>query len=132
MTPVKLSAAVSHANKLGQDALCVTLVQSEANRAIGPMAAIGWQVNLATIDRSVPARGMRTTVTFSRVAGWPSLSLRVPLRPRHLGAAAKLALRVSGPPDRGSAGVARSETHWQTAHGVDPGRCAEDRHAVGF
>jgi hypothetical protein len=71
MTPVKLSAAVSQADKLGQDALSVTLVQSETSRAIGPMAAIGWQINTATIDRRVPARRKRTTVTFCRISAGP-------------------------------------------------------------
>jgi hypothetical protein len=71
MTPVKLSAAVRQANKLGQDALSVTLVQSEANRAIRPMAAIGWQVSTSTIGRTLPARSKRTTVTFSRVPVGP-------------------------------------------------------------
>jgi hypothetical protein len=72
MTPFKLSAAVSQANKLGQDALSVTLVQSETNRAIGPMATVGWQINTATADRSVPAWNKRITVTFCRVPAGPS------------------------------------------------------------
>jgi cytoskeletal protein RodZ len=71
MTPLKLSSAVSHANKLSQDALSVTLAQSETSRAIGPMAAIGWQVNASTIDRTGPALGKRNTVTFSRVPAGP-------------------------------------------------------------
>jgi hypothetical protein len=71
MTPLKLSAAVSQANKLGQDALSVTLAQSEARRAIGPMAGIGWQVN-TTIDGTVPVLSKRTTVTFSRVPARPT------------------------------------------------------------
>lgn len=72
MTPVKLSAAVSRASKLGQDALSVTLAPSGAKRAVGPMAAIGWQLGTATaIDRSFPAQGTRTTITFSRASVGP-------------------------------------------------------------
>jgi hypothetical protein len=72
MTPFRLSAAVSQANKLGRNALCVTLAQSEADRAIGSMAAIGWQVNTATLNRTVPTGGKKTTVMFSRVRVSPS------------------------------------------------------------
>jgi hypothetical protein len=69
MTPFKLSAAVSKANKLGRDSLSVTLAQAEANRATKPMAAIGWQVNTATFNRTSPTRN---TVMFSRVPVRPT------------------------------------------------------------
>jgi hypothetical protein len=69
-TPFRLSAAVSQANKLGQDVLSVTLGSSEASRAIAPMGAIGWQVNTATSDRTVP-RSKKATVVFSRVPAVP-------------------------------------------------------------
>jgi hypothetical protein len=70
MTPCKLSAAVSKANKLGQDSLSVTLAQAEANRATGPMAAIGWQVNTATLNRTSPTRS--AAVVFARVPARPT------------------------------------------------------------
>lgn len=67
LTPRKLSAAVNQANKLGQDALSVTLAQWEAARTISPMAAIGWQVNTATSNRTMPSRSRKATLGFSRV-----------------------------------------------------------------
>jgi hypothetical protein len=70
MTPFKLSEAVSQANKLGRDTLSVTLARPEAARAIGPMGAIGWQVNTATSDRTVP-RSKKAAVVFSRVPAVP-------------------------------------------------------------
>ncbi len=67
MTPWKLSAAVSQANKLGRHTLSVTVAHWEADRAIGPMAAIGWQVNTPTVNGTTLRRGKRTTLTFTRV-----------------------------------------------------------------
>lgn len=72
MTPLKLTAAVSQANKLSHDVLTVTMAQSEVRRAIGPMTAIGWQVSTApTIDQTRSARSNRITVSFSRVPAAP-------------------------------------------------------------
>lgn len=72
MTPLKLTAAVSQANKLSHDALTVTMAQSEVRRAIGPMTAIGWQVSTApTLDQTRSGRSKRITVTFSRVPAAP-------------------------------------------------------------
>ena len=71
-TPLKLLAAVSRANRLGQDALSVTLAPTEANRATGPMAAIGWQVNPATVKQASPTRSTKTTVMFARAPVRPS------------------------------------------------------------
>jgi hypothetical protein len=71
MTPFRLSAAVSRANKRGHNALSVALAKWEASRAVAPMAAIGWQVRTATSSQTSP-RSKKTTVMFCRVPVAPS------------------------------------------------------------
>jgi hypothetical protein len=71
MTPFRLSAAVSRANKRGHNALSVALAQSEADRAVAPMAAIGWQLSTATSSQT-PPQSKKAVVMFSRVSAVPS------------------------------------------------------------